>query len=182
MAPDLHVGAQLAYEPGRDPNESDFLKYRGVPGVNRGASYGLHLEWDHKFGPMPVTVLARVRKHTDSDRGTQGDLRVSGGLLKYQAFSMGAFVQGTWASEKAADSFYGVSLPVATATGLPAYSAGSGFLYGSAGLLWSLDLAPEWALVGNLEARRLTGDARDSPLVQRASSYYAAAGIVYRFK
>src|SRR5471032_2332607 len=65
LTPGLHAGVQLAYEPGRKPSESDFLTSRNVAGINSGASYGLHLEWDHTFGPMPITLLARVRQHTE---------------------------------------------------------------------------------------------------------------------
>lgn len=63
LAPGLHAGAQLAYESGRQPNDADFLKNRNVSGINRGASYGIHIEWDHKFGPMPITLLARAAKY-----------------------------------------------------------------------------------------------------------------------
>jgi outer membrane scaffolding protein for murein synthesis (MipA/OmpV family) len=36
-------------------------------------------------------------------------------------------------------------------------------------------------VVGSVEARRLHDDAARSPLVERASNYYASAGIAYRF-
>jgi outer membrane scaffolding protein for murein synthesis (MipA/OmpV family) len=48
-------------------------------------------------------------------------------------------------------------------------------------LLWSLELARDWVAVGNLESRHLRGDAASSPLVERASNYYATVGIAYRF-
>jgi outer membrane scaffolding protein for murein synthesis (MipA/OmpV family) len=47
--------------------------------------------------------------------------------------------------------------------------------------LWSVDLARNWVAVGNFEARYLQGDARRSPLVERSTNYYAAAGVAYRF-
>jgi outer membrane protein len=66
-------------------------------------------------------------------------------------------------------------------TGLPAYSAGSGLLFASAGLLWSVDLTKSWVVVGNMEARHLQGDAANSPLTERTSNYYMSAGIAYHF-
>lgn len=59
LTPGLHAGAQIAYEPGRNARESDFLKNRSVPDVDRGASVGVHLEWDHKFGLVPIALLDR---------------------------------------------------------------------------------------------------------------------------
>jgi len=104
LAPGLHAGAQLAYEPGRQPSESDFLKSRNASGINHGASVGLHLEWDHKFGPMPITLLARARQHTDFDRGAQADLRLSAGVYQNGRVAAGLFTQATWASAKSAGS------------------------------------------------------------------------------
>src|SRR2546428_813931 len=71
LARGLNVGAQLAYEGGRLASESDFLRTNNVPNINPSASVGLHVEWDQKLGPMPVTLLARGRHFVDSGRGAQ---------------------------------------------------------------------------------------------------------------
>lgn len=181
LAPGLHAGAQIAYEPGRNARQSDFLKRNGVQDVDRGASVGVHLEWDHKFGPVPIALLARARRHTDSDRGAQADLRLSVGVYRSGPVGVGVFTQATWANAKSTNSFYGITPPQSAATGLPAFAAGSGLLYASAGLLWSVDLSRDWIVVGNMEARHLHGDAERSPLAERASNYYVSAGLAYRF-
>lgn len=181
LAPGLKVGAQLAYEPGRKTGESDFLNSRNVSDLDPGASLGLHLEWDHMLGPMPVTLLARTRQHIDSDRGAQVDFRLSAGVYRSGRVAAGVFTQATWANAKSADSFYGITSPQSSATGLPAFGAGSGWLFDSVGVLGSIDLSRNWLLVGSMESRRLLGDAARSPLVQSGSNYYVNAGIAYRF-
>jgi outer membrane scaffolding protein for murein synthesis (MipA/OmpV family) len=181
IAPGLHAGAQLAYEPGRAGRESDFLLSHGVPDVDGGASVGAHLEWDHQFGPVPIALLARARRHVDTDRGTQVDFRLSAGVFQQGRFKAGVFTQAVWANAKSTDSFYGITPALSGPTRLPAFQPGSGWLNTSVGVLWSFDLSKKWLAVGNLEARRLNGDAADSPLVQRKSGYYAAAGLGYRF-
>jgi len=179
LARGLNVGAQLAYEGGRLASESDFLKSHNVPDINPGASVGLHVEWDQKLGPMPVTLLARGRHFVDRDRGAQGDLRLTAGVYGGGAITAGVFIQGTWTDSKSNQSFYGIA--PAQGTGLPAYSAGRGPLFSTGGLLWGVDLSREWVLVGNLEARRLHGDAARSPLAERVSNHYASASLAYRF-
>lgn len=181
FAPGLHAGAQVAYEPGRRRSESDFLSSHDVSDIHRGASVGLHLEWDHKFGPVPITLLMRARQHTDSDRGAQVDLRLSAGIYRSGPVAAGLFAQATWANAKSAGSFYAITPQQSAATALPAFGAGSGWLFGSVGLLWSVDLGRDWIVVGSMEARRLHGDAAHSPLAERASNYYVSAGIAYRF-
>jgi outer membrane protein len=181
LAPGLNAGAQLAYEPGRQTGESGFLESRNFPDIKRGASVGLHVEWDHKIGPVPISLLARARKHTDSDLGAQADLRLSAGVFQSGRFGAGVFTQAVWASGKSANAYYGITPAQSAATGLPVHQAGSGWLNTSIGLLWSVDLAPKWVVVGSLESRRLRGDAASSPLVERTSNGYASAGLAYRF-
>jgi outer membrane scaffolding protein for murein synthesis (MipA/OmpV family) len=181
LAPGLHGGAQLAYEPGRDASESTFLVNHGVATIKRGASIGAQLEWDHSFGPMPVTLLARLRQHTDADLGAQADLRLSAGVFQRGGFTAGIFAQATWASAKSAGAYHSITAQQSARTGLPAYAAGGGWLSAGYGLLWSFDLSPSWVAVGSLEARRQQGDAARSPLAERASNRYASAGIAYRY-
>jgi len=179
LARGFSVGAQLAYEGGRLASESDFLGSNKVPDINPGASLGLHVEWDQSLGPMPVTLLARGRHFVDRDRGAQADLRLTAGVYRGGAITAGVFIQGTWADSKSNQSFYGIT--PAQSTGLPVYTAGSGPLFATGGLLWGIDLSREWIVVGNLEARRLHGDAARSPLAERASNHYASASAAYRF-
>jgi outer membrane scaffolding protein for murein synthesis (MipA/OmpV family) len=181
ITPGLFAGAQVAYEPGRRASESGFLESRGVPDVDRGASVGAQIEWDARIGPAPTTLLARVRRHAESDRGTQADLRFSVGVLKTGALGVGLFAQATWGSGSALRSLYGITAAESATTGLAAYSPGSGLLFGSVGLLWSYDITPKWVAVGNLELRHLGSEAKDSPLAQRSTNHSMAAGVAYRF-
>lgn len=181
LAQGVHVGAQLAYESGRKPDESDFLQSHNIAGINRGASVGAHVEWDHPIGPVPVTLLARVRKNTNSDLGAQADFRLSAGVFKSGRMAAGIFTHSTWASAKSTSAFYAVTPQQSTVTGLPAFAAGSGWLFTSIGLLWSVNLTRQWIVVGSMEARHLHGDAAQSPLTERSTNAYVSAGLAYRF-
>jgi outer membrane scaffolding protein for murein synthesis (MipA/OmpV family) len=168
LAPELDAGVQVAYEEGRKASESDLLRSLGVPDIDPGASVGVHVEWDFKVGPAPVSLLGRVRQHIDSDRGAQADLRLNVGLHGSGGLIVGAYAQATWANAKSVESFYALS------------HADSGLLHTSLGLLGSYDLARHWSLVAGAQARRLHGDAVRSPLVEQESSYYLNAGLAYR--
>jgi len=178
---DLHLGAQIAYETGRKSSEAVFLASRNVPDIDPGASAGVHAEWDYRLGPAPTTLLARARRLVDTGRGAQGDLRYTVGVFGRGGVSAALFFQGTWASAKSNQSFYGVTPEVSASAGLPAYTPGGGLLYTTGGLLYGIDLGKTWMIVGNLEARRLQGAAARSPLVEQPSSRYASATLAYRF-
>jgi outer membrane scaffolding protein for murein synthesis (MipA/OmpV family) len=181
LVPGLHGGAQLAYEPGRQASESDFLKYRGMSDIDHGVSLGVHLEWDHKFGPVPIALLVRTRQHADSDRGAQADLRLSVGAYRSGAFAAGLFTQATWANTRSTGSFYDITTEQSATSSLPAVQAASGWMFASFGVLWSVDVNSDWIVVGSMESRRLRGDAARSPLAERISNDYASAGLAYRF-
>ncbi len=181
LAPGLAFGGQLAYESGRSASESAFLRDHNVADVDTGASLGVHLEWDHKIGPMPINLLGRLRQRTDSDLGAQADLRFTAGIYGEGRVQLGAFAQATWANAKSARAYYGITPAQAAATGLPAFDPGSGLLYTSLGLLGSVDIDRKWVAIGSLESRHLRGDAASSPLAERKTNYYASAGVAYRF-
>ena len=181
ITPDLHLGAQLAYEGGRIASEAVFLASHDVPDIKAGASAGVHAEWDTHLGPVPTTLLVRARQLLETGRGTQADLRFTAGVYGGGAVSAALFFQGTWASAKSNQSFYGVTPELSASSGLPVYAPGGGLLYATGGLLWEVDLSKSWIVVGNLEVRRLQGDAARSPLVEQPTSRYASASLAYRF-
>ena len=161
VSPGFDVGAQIAYEPGRKSVNS-------LPEVDWGASIGLHAELDRKLGPVPLTLLARLRQHADTDRGAQADLRVTAGVYGSARVQAGVFGQATFANAKSNRSFYNVQ--------------DGGLLFTSLGVLGSYDLSRQWVLVGSIEGRRLHGDAASSPITERKTNYYASAGIAYRLQ
>lgn len=181
LAPGLHAGVQLSYEPGRRSADADFLERRGLATIDRGAALGVHAEWDGAIGPVPITLLVRGRRQAQTELGTQADLRLSAGVLRSGSLAAGVFAQSIWADARSASAFYGVTPQQSASSGLPAFDAGSGWLSASTGVLWSFDLGVEWMLVGNLEARRLQGDAAHSPLVERRWNHTASVGLARRF-
>ncbi len=165
------LGAQLAYEEGRKASEASFLRERNVADLGAGASYGVHAEWDTRLGAAPVLLLARVRRQVRSERGAQADLRATVGVYNNGPFQAGVFGQATWADHKSMRTYYGQ----------PGFDASGGLLFASAGPLGSYDIDRHWTVMGSIEGRRLQGDAARSPLAEKKSSYYAVAGVAYRF-
>jgi outer membrane scaffolding protein for murein synthesis (MipA/OmpV family) len=150
----FYAGVQLAYEAG--PRDGD-------PGASLGAS----LEKDVKLGPVPLFFLGRVRKHLDSEHGTQADFRVTMGIYGANRIAAGVYGQATWANAKFTQAYYGIDEP--------------GLLYTALGFLGSYDLSRHWSLVGGIDARWLSSDMLRSPYVERRTGYYANAGVAYRF-
>jgi outer membrane scaffolding protein for murein synthesis (MipA/OmpV family) len=156
LAPRFWAGAQLAFEPGRDE-----------PPLDAGASVGLHLEWDRRFGRVPVGFLIRARQHLDTARGGQADLRITAGVFSGHGLLVALFTQATWGSENAVASLYG--------------PPNSGLLFLGAGVEGAYELGRHWVVLASAHVRTLHDEAEASPLAERSSARYASAGLAYRF-
>jgi outer membrane protein len=78
-------------------------------------------------------------------------------------------------------SYFGISADEAKASGHPAYAPGSGLrdIYVGAGWNWSL--STKWMVASGARVSHLTGDAGNSPLVERPTNITVSSGLVYRF-
>ena len=175
------VGAQLAYEGGRDSTESTFLRNHAINNIPVSLSWGFHAELEQKIGPMPLIALLRYRQDADAERGVQADLRLTAGLYSNLGINAGIFVQRTWANTTSAQYYYGISTQQAAASGLPVYTLQNGQLFNAAGLLWSYDVDAQWVLLGSFEWRGLREEALNSPLVEVSTARYASLGLAYQF-
>ncbi|MEK6209481.1 MAG: MipA/OmpV family protein [Pseudomonadota bacterium] len=174
-------GAQLTYEEGRVTDESAFLKAHDFEDIDASASVGVHAEADWKIGLMPLNALARYRRNADSDLGAQVDLRLTAGIFSRWGVNAGVFGQLTWSDEKATQNYFGLTPQQSSRTGLPAYSAGAGLRNIAFGILGSVDLSKRWLVLWGLNASRLEGDARNSPIVQEGTNWFLNGGLAYRF-
>jgi outer membrane scaffolding protein for murein synthesis (MipA/OmpV family) len=57
----------------------------------------------------------------------------------------------------------------------------AGLMFLSGGLLGSYDVSRHWVAVASSEVRKVRDEAAGSPLTERTSNHYAAAGLAYRF-
>ena len=152
----LDVGVQLAYEAGNDRTD-----------VDPGASLGVHIEWDTKLGPAPINVLGRIRRHLDSDLGTQSDLRAAVGVYGGASLKAWVFGQATWATDEWVRSYY--------------TTGGGGLISTALGVEGAYDLSRHWVALASVSLRRLHGDAANSPITEDKTNYYASVGVAYRF-
>jgi outer membrane scaffolding protein for murein synthesis (MipA/OmpV family) len=108
-------------------------------------------------------------------------MRLTAGVYMGGRVRAGVYGQMTWSDDKATQSYFGLTPQQSSVSGLPAYDAGAGLRFVQLGLLGETDISDRWMAIWGISAHFLQGDARDSPIVQDTTNWYANAGVVYRF-
>ena len=87
----------------------------------------------------------------------------------------------TFANRRYSNAFFGVGEDDSFRSGLAVYEAGGGLKDAHLGARWNWTLAPSWMLSSSVQATRLLGSARLSPLVERPTNLTVSTAIAYRF-
>lgn len=173
----FNLSASLRIDRGRDASDDRVLL--GLPEVRstlRGrvsAGYVLSERWSANAG-WSQDLLGRK-----GGAQLNTSLRYAFNLTQDTKVGMGmgaAFGSGTYMR-----SHFGVPVSAAASSPLPAFKP-SGGLYGvDVGLDVMTALSRHWVVFGSAGVSQLRGDARRSPLTQRATNYGVSVGVAYRY-
>lgn len=125
------------------------------------------------------TVLAGAGRDRDGAVWTVDLQQLSGSITTHHSLALSGGL--TFANRSYNQSYYGVSLQEAFRGGNALYAPGGGLNDVHAGVRWNWTLSPSWILTSNARVTRLQGDARKSPLVERATTFSVSTGLAYRF-
>jgi outer membrane protein len=125
------------------------------------------------------SLLAGAGNERDGARLELGVQRLASVIGERHRVSLSAgigIVNGAFAR-----TFFGVTPEEAARSRFAAYEAGGGLQDAHAGVRWNWDWTPSWMLTSNLQAKRLLGSARRSPLVERPTNLTVSTAVAYRF-
>ncbi|MBW1212134.1 MipA/OmpV family protein [Pantoea allii] len=88
---------------------------------------------------------------------------------------------GSWGTDKYMQTYYGVSASQSAASRFTRYDAGAGVYAWSMNLDWTHKFNEDWSVVAAAGVTQLTGDAHNSPIVQRKTSPTGSLLVTYRF-
>lgn len=78
-------------------------------------------------------------------------------------------------------AFFGVTPDEAARSGYRGYAPSGGLEDVHLGVRWNWALAPIWIVTSGLQASRLMGSAKDSPLVERPANLTVSTALAFRF-
>lgn len=170
----VDVGAGVTFVPG--------YRRRDAPaGIGRApGGAGARISADVKAGRV-MASLGATKVLSGGLDGALVDATLAMPLRPSDRLTVIPSVSTTWADGAYTRSYFGVSASQATASGLPAYRPGGGIKDVSASLTASYRLTDRVSLGATGSITKLTGDAKQSPIVFDPTQPSAVLTVSYRF-
>ncbi|EOY5726925.1 TPA: MipA/OmpV family protein [Enterobacter bugandensis] len=182
----LDYNAAVSYRTGRKDKDvssdsissgSDYLRGMGdikgsaivVPGLGYKVTDWLNLQLQAE---IPVS---------ERDNGEAVHFGISSPLYTSSKNAVTLGLTGRWGSGKYMQTYYGVNAAQSAASGFARHDAGAGIYAWSMNLDWTYRLTSRWSVLTSAGVTQLTGDAGDSPIVQRKTSPTGSLKVTYSF-
>lgn len=182
----LDYNAALSYRAGRKDRDvssdsiasgSDDLRgigdIKGSAIVVPGLGYRV-TDW------LTVQLQAEVPV-SERDNGEAVHFGIASPLYTSPKNALTLALTGSWGSSKYVQTYYGVNAAQSAASGFARHDAGSGIYAYSLNLDWTHKLTSRWSLLAAAGVTQLTGEAGDSPIVQRKTSPVGSLKVTYSF-
>lgn len=170
----IDVGVGVTYAPGYRRRDAP----AGVGRLSGGA--GARVSADVKAG-MVMAGLGATRILSGDVDGTLVDATLALPFRPSSRLTLIPSIGTTWADGAYARAYFGVTPAQAAASGLPAFRPGDGIKDVSASLSANYRLNDKVTLGATGVISKLTGDAKDSPIVVDPTQPAAFVSIAYRF-
>jgi outer membrane scaffolding protein for murein synthesis (MipA/OmpV family) len=164
------------YEFGGGRKESDSRHLRGLGNIDAGGIVGGQVSYE--MGPMEF--YAKVDKTFGGSDGLLGQVgaNVSHHLDR---FILSAGASATFADGKHMESYFGVNAAQSARSGLQRHDAGAGLKRFDVEASVTYMATENWFVLGQAGVGFLTGDAKDSPIVQDHVQPSAMMLVGYKF-
>lgn len=170
------VGASLRLDGGRSASDDPSLA--GLPEIRR--TLRGRLQFERRVGARWSAGLGVSQDLLGRGGGATASAGIGRGF-RLRPDTEGSIGLGTrWGSRSYMAAHYGVPAQAAVPGGRRAFSPGSGLIDVSVGGSVTTALTPHWIAFAGAGGGRLVGDAADSPLTRRATSWHLSAGLAYR--
>ena len=174
----LTLGLGIGYD-FDERTSNDDVRLSGLVEVSSSATALAFAEYD--VGLVDIEVQISRGLSSDGHEGTRVETGLEANLpLGHRTIlSAGPFI--VWADAQYSQAFFGVTPAGAVASGLPTYSAGSGFVEAGVEVGVFHQLTDRLGIFGQIEYSNLLGDAKASPVSFDDSAFELSAGIALRF-
>lgn len=182
----LDYSAALSYRPGRKDRDvdSDSISFgsdnlRGLGDV-KGSALGV-LGLGYKVTDWLNVQLQAEVPVSEQSNGQALHVGIVSPLYASSKNSVALALTGSWGSSKYMQTYYGVNPSQSAASGFARHEAGAGIYAYSLNVDWTHKINESWSVVAATGFTQLTGDAGNSPIVQRKTSPTGSLKVTYSF-
>lgn len=171
-------GFQLKYRAGRNERVSEDLT--GLGNVGSSWEAGAYIE-----ARLHSTLISADITHDigGGHQSTLATLLIGQGLYMDDNTLIGAGVNVHWAGRNYMNAFFGITPAQSAASGLPIFTAGSGFKDVGLLLYWRQSFGEHLVLMTNITLKHMLDAANDSPLVQqRGDPKQLISSVAFRYE
>lgn len=171
----FHIAPSASYVGKRDSDDHERL--RGIDDVD--ASVELGLKAGYRFGA--IDTYGAVRKAVNGHDGVVGEVGATYRTPLRDRLTLTSGVEAKYGNDRYMDAYFDVTPEESAASGLAAFDAKGGLR--SVGVEFEVryQANDDWAMISELRAARLVGDAADSPITEDKNQYSIGLGIVRTF-
>ncbi|NHK26683.1 MipA/OmpV family protein [Parvularcula flava] len=167
--------AGIAWDFGRDEDDSAAL--RGLGDLDGGPA--LRIAGDYRLGY--ISLGATLMQSLGGDTGTELVLNAGTRLPAGERLTIIPSVRATIGNDERHDAFFGVMPDQAAASIYTPYDPDGGVTSYGVQLVGFYDITDRLFATGIIASDTLTGDAADSPIVEREDQLFIALGLVRKF-
>ncbi|NNG24560.1 MipA/OmpV family protein [Telluria aromaticivorans] len=128
---------------------------------------------------LTSSILAGSGNDSDGVRAQVGVQRLALQVAPHHAVSLSA--GATFVNAAYNRAYFGVNPSEAARSGNLEYRPQGGLKDVYVGARWNWTVSPSWIVTSSVQATRLAGDARHSPLVERPTNLTVSTALAYRF-
>lgn len=173
----FEVGASLGYEGKRKESASADLAGLGdIKGSTTGGLFGIY-----HLGALDLRVGGKSALSRSNRAAATFDVSANYRIRLSERWMLSPGVGATWANDHYMQRYFGVSAEQSANSGLPEFSAGSGWKTAGVGVNVMYRLSRRWGLMANVRDSVMLGDAADSPIVRKKNQVSGMFGVTYRW-
>lgn len=169
------VSGNVGYETGRKHDDGDRLKELGD--IDFAATVGAKVAYE--WGP--VELYASVDQTINGSESLIGKVGVEYSAPVTERLMIGAKAEATIANDKHMQTYFGINAAQAARSGLTEYKAQAGLKRVDVSASATYALSEHWLVRGEAGVGVLTGDAADSPIVEKKVQPSISAFVGYKF-
>lgn len=161
----------------RETDSSGPERLQGLDEVGFGLEAGMRA--GYRSGP--VRVYGAMRKGLGGHKGVIGEMGVSLTMNPAEQWTVITALEAQYGDSKYMDAYFGVSASEAANSNLDEHKVSGGLRAHAISVEARYQATDNWAVLGRVQAKRLTDDVVASPVVEDRDQIWVGLGVVRNF-